>query len=270
MRRALVCFVLLSSVSAFAQSTCRELVPKLMDASGLTRSLALLPEAMREMTEAQLDREGSMPVDTKRALEDVMTHGFDVDRITRNTTSKMLSSCDASAYAAVLADMQSPLGQKMVQLQLDPMSSPEATTRMRHFIAAFAMQSPRESRLNLIHDLMDTTKEAEISTDEALQVTLTMTRTAFNVSPSADQVDAFRQEMLSRIRDVMVARYYYIYRSCTDDELQQITVMEATKPVQRFNQDVAKALLFAFSEETTDLAGKLKKIVNDEKVKHGE
>jgi hypothetical protein len=271
MRRSLlVLSVVLACLPAFAEPTCDELVPKIMDASGLNQQLALIPEAMRQMAEAQLDREGSMQVDTKHALQNAMVQAFDVDRISRNVRTKLVASCQAAPYAAVLTDMQSPLAQKMLQMEVEPFSSPEATKRMQRYIASFPMQSPRESRMTLIHKLLDVTKEAELSTDEALQVTVTMTETAFHVSPSKDQLAQARAEMLSRIQEVLVARMYYIYRTASDEELQQYTAMQATPAAQRLDRDAAKALLYAFTQEATGLAVKLKTIVGDAKVAHGE
>lgn len=270
MRRILLLLPLLACLPALAQTTCQELVPKIMEASGLNRQLAMVPEAMRQVSETQMDREGAMPVDAKRELQSILLHAFDVDRISGNVRAKLVASCEPKAYAAILADMQTPLALKMKQLELEPMSSPEAIQRLQRYIASFPMQSPRESRMNLVYKLMDTTKEAETSTDEALQVTVLMTETAFNVRPSKEQIEETRAEMLSRIRDVETARTYYIYREASDQELQQYTTMLATPEAQELNRDTAKALLFAFTQEATGLANQVKKVVTEARLKHGE
>lgn len=271
MRRSLLLvFLLLACLPAFAQTTCQELVPKIMDASGLSRQLAMVPEVMRQLSATQLDREGAMPVDAKRELQSMMLHAFDVDRLTEDVRTKLVASCEPKAYAAVLADMQTPLALKMRAMEFEPLSSQESIAHMQRYIASFPMQSPRESRMNLVYKLMDTIKEPETSTDEALQVILVMTRTAFNVSPSKEQLAETRAEMLGRIRDVTTARTFYIYRTATDDELQQYIAMLATPQAQRLNRDTDKAQLFAFTEEATGLANQLKKVVTEARLKHGE
>ena len=199
-----------------------------------------------------------------------MLKAFDVDRLTTTMRAKLVASCHADAYAAVLAEMQTPLALKMRELEFEPLSSPETIKSMQRYIASFPMQSPRESRMNLIYKFMDTTREAETSTDEALQVVVVMTHTAFRTSPSKEQLAEARAEMLSRIREITKARTYYIYRTASDEELQQYTTMLATPAAQQLNHDVEKALVFAFTQEATDLAEQIKKVATEEKVKHGE
>ena len=267
-RNLLLLLPLLACVPALAQTTCQELVPKIMDASGLNQQLAAVPTIMRETTSSAFDREGSMPVDAKRELESLMDNAFDIHRVSTNISTKLVASCEPKAYAAVLSDLQSPLAQKMVQLELEPLSSPEAAKRLQHYVASFPMQSPRESRMDLIYKMMDATKEAETETDEVIQLTLTMTRTAFNYSPSQNEIDTVRQQTLEKMRDITAARMYYLFRSASDQELQQLIAMQSKPETQKINRDAANAMLYAFQQEAVDLGGKMKKVVHDERVKH--
>jgi len=269
MRRIVLLFLTFVSPSAVAQPTCDELVPKLMDVGGINQALAALPEGMRVVTSAQLEEPGSMPVEMKRELESVMLHAFNMERLTRNVKTKLAESCDAATFAAVLDQMQSPLGQKMLQLEIRQVSSPEEGKRMQRYIASFPMQSPRETRMRLIRRLMDATKAAETFNDQVVNITSLMLETGLNSAPSKEQLAAFRAELLPRVQQFMEAQMYYIYRSVSDEELEQYIAIQSSKPEQRFTNDEAKALLYAFSEETVELATKIRKVALEQKAKHG-
>lgn len=268
MRRYLLLLLLLACLPALAQTRCQELVPKIMEASGINQELTSVPTIMREMSSSAFDREGSMPADAKHELEALLDHAFDADRISRNIRTKLVADCEPKAYAEVLTDIQTPLAQKMLQLELEPLSSPEEAKHLQRYIASFPMQSPRESRMNLIYKLMDTTKAVETETDEVIQLTLIITRTGFNWSPTQNEIDNARQETRARLREVTVARLFYLYRTASDQELEDLIAMQAKPVTQKINRDLDNAELYAFSQEAVGLGAQMKKVVHDERVKH--
>lgn len=272
MRKIVLLTVLLLAVpfTVSAQSTCTELVPKVMDATGMTEGIADFPTMIQAVLADQMDRESSMLVDAKRAFESSVKNSFDVPRVTRNTKAKLMASCDATLYAAALQQMQSPLAQKMTQLELLPDTNPEERRRMQRYVASFAMQSPRESRMALIRRLIAAEDAAETYANNSVQLRIITDEAVTNTKVTKEQAAQLRAEALPGAQQMLEAKMYYIYRSVPDEELAQYIVLASTKEQKRITHDTDNALLFAASHEFASLGAQLRKIVLDMKAEHGE
>jgi hypothetical protein len=251
-------------LTAAAQSKCDELVPKLMEISGINGSFANMSASAQSLTEALFDREGSMPAKAKHAFEDVVAKGLNGERMGNNVESRLKSSCDAALYNTALEQMQSPLGQKMLQMEIAIAATPEAAKRMQRFVGSFSMQSPRESRMALIRDLMVATKVVDFFADNNLAVSTEMLK-AVKAAPTQEQVAELRGELVPKVQEFTEAEMYYAYRSASDEDLKQYAEMQSSKAGQRFNQDVAKAFLYATKIEAADLGTKLAKVVAEQR-----
>lgn len=268
MRRLLLfAAALLLASPLFAQQTCAELVPKIMEASGLNASLDTMPDAMRQATQNFSTREGNIDVAKKRAFEDILLHSFDKDRMAKNIHAKLLASCDPVAYSTALEQMESPLGRKFKAMELQPHSTPEEGVKMQRFVASFPMQSPREARLRLIQNLMDTTGLVNKYATLSLTVSSEMAR-IIRTAPTSQQMEMAREQLIPMIQQATEAETYYTYRSASDQELQQYIAMQASKNHQRLGEDVYKALLAAVVIEADDMAHNLKARVVDAKAMH--
>jgi len=155
----------------------------------------------------------------------------------------------------------------MLQREMQPLSSPEEVKRMQRYLMSFPMQSPRESRLALIRRLMETTKVAESSTDQAVSISAASVQAISNVTPSKEQIADVRNDILPRLQELLEAKMYYTYRTATDEEMEQYIVMQASKPQQRFTQDEEKALIYAMTQEAVDLGVKLRKVALEQRAK---
>lgn len=267
MRRILLPLLLLISVAAVAQTTCDELVPKLMEVTGTNQALAVTPAIMQGAAAVLLNKEGSMRVDTKHALQAVLSNGLNVERLSKNIQRKLMSSCDPSLYAASLEKLQSPLGQKMREMELRPISSPEEGKRMQRYLSTWEMQSPRDSRMQVIRRLLRTTGATDTYVDQIMEIRTVMLEAGLQTYLPKEQLAVFRQELMPRVQEAMEAQMYYLYRGATDEELEQYITLQATKPMQRLTQDEARALLYGFSQEMVEFATKVRKVVLDQKAK---
>jgi len=203
-----------------------------------------------------------MPLEAKREIRDVLVHYVNVDRMTSNVKAKLRSSCDAAAYGEVLSQMQSPLGQKMLKMELGV--DPE---RMKRFAASFSMQSPRESRMRLIRALVSETKAVDTWADDEMIVMAHLLEAVRPEGVTKDQLSELREQFISHAQPYAEAIAYYIYRPASDEELEQYASMQDTKAYKRFNGDMAKAFAYSTSVEAGDLEVKLKKVVSEIRAK---
>jgi len=241
-----------------------------MDAGGMTQAIDGFPTMIQAVLADQMDREGSMLVDVKRAFESSVKNSFNAPRVTRNTTARLMATCDATLYATALQQMQSPLAQKMTQLELLPDTNPEERRRMQRYVASFAMQSPRESRMALIRRLIDAKDAAETYANNSVQLGIITDEAVTNTKVTKEQAAQLRSAALPGVQQMLEAQMFYIYRSVPDEELAQYIALASTKEQKRITRDTDNALLFAASQEFASLGAQLRKIVLDMKTEHGE
>jgi hypothetical protein len=236
-----------------AAPAAREAAPSLgatadevLEMSGVKSQLALTPNKIA----GGFKPRGSLNAEDAATLEQILARNFDADRLYGQIRAEFKRRVDGKKLPEVALWMRSPLGQKIIALEMAAAGETDAAQRMSAF-APGGRGGPPPARVALM-ERIDWTAGV---TDGALESTLAVARAmamAINRALPPDerqttaqvelQIQQLRGQSRAKLAQATITYMLYQYRSLDDDELQQYGDFLASDAGHWYTATMSKAM----------------------------
>lgn len=248
-------FVILAFLSFQVQADSNEkLAEQIVMRSGLSEMIGQFPSMLKEGIRQGAEQSGGnkkMVMQINQIIDQAFIVKDAVDEV-RNDLSKQLSE---NELKSVLEWLQSPLGQKISQMEVAAMS-PESYQAMESQLMELQKKYRGSERERLFEDFDKSTNatEASLETAIAVQLTLASAMAASSNNPQMpsyeylkENIEANRFMMRGVIGQQVYSNYLYTYQKLTDDELKAYVAFTSSPAGTRFstviNESVKNVLL---------------------------
>jgi Domain of unknown function (DUF4124) len=217
-----------------------------LEMSGVKPQLALAPVKIA----GEFKPRGSLNAEDATALEQILARNFAADRLYAQIRSEFKRRADGKKLPEVALWMRSPLGQKIIALEVAAGVETDAAQRMIAF-APGGRGGPSPARVALM-ERIDWTAGV---TDGALESTLAVARAmamAINRALPPDerqttaqierQIQQLRGQSRAKLAQATITYMLYQYRSLEDDELQQYADFLAGDAGRWYTATMSKAM----------------------------
>ena len=257
MRPSCILFVLFFASTGFAQ-TCVELVPKLMETSGMNRSLMSTTETFKDRITDRED-EGSMLVQDRQKLLKALNGSFDALRINDIVRQGLIAKCDSKSTAEAIRQLQSSLAQRMLKLEAD-VETPENSARMRRYVRAMSLQTPHTSRVKLVDGVLDATGYADLLADAVMDISVEMLSAPTTTRPPKGEIDQMKAKMRAQTLHNVESAMMFVYKNASDEELTEYVALLHSPELKSFFKQSNELYLSAIKSEAASIAAQLRKI----------
>jgi hypothetical protein len=219
---------------------------EVLEMSGVKPQLALAPVKIA----AEFKPRGSLNAEDAAALEQILARNFAADRLYSQIRTEFQRRVDGKKLPEVALWMRTPLGQKIIALEVAAGVETDAAQRMIAF-APGGRGGPSPARVALM-ERMDWTAGV---TDGALESTLAVARAmamAINRALPPDerqttaqierQIQQLRSQNRAKLAQATITYMLYQYRSLEDDELQQYADFLASDAGRWYTATMSKAM----------------------------
>lgn len=210
-------------------------------------------------TFVELARSGLAPEDISefRALVTQMSRPETFERALKAT---LVENYSPELFPIVLEQLRSPLSLRMIKLLVDnARPDPKALTA---FVEGLRTAPPSVSRVSLIRRVSSALGADSLAVDIGATI---MRTAAYSMNEAAaprkyatedqirDSVEAFRLKYAVSIADATVSQGLYIFRSASDQELQEYLALLESDALSWFNHTVTLGTLYGYQLVTLDL-----------------
>jgi hypothetical protein len=260
MRRSCILFVVFFASMGFAQ-TCVELIPKLMETSGLNRSLRSTTETFKEHITDRQDQ-GSMLLEDRQKLLKALDESFDVSRINNSVKQGLLAKCDAKSATEAIRQLQSPLAQRMLKMEADA-EIPENSLKMDRYIRAMYLQTPHTNRVKLVDGVLDANGYADLLANAVMDITIEMRFAPATTRPPKGQIEQMKATIRAHTLHDVESAMMFIYRSATDEDLKEYVALLHSPELKSFFKQTNELYVSALQSEASSFAAQLRKIESE-------
>jgi hypothetical protein len=233
-------------------------VNDLMERSGLNKQLRYYPEILLTNM-AQVHRQKPQFSNRDyRALSLMVAKAFNADRMIDTVRNHIHTRLTVSDVQAVLAWLNTPLGQRITRLE-EEASSPEALSERRRAAGAAEEPPDRVERIRRLDRAVRAT-DAAAGSAQNLQVAMLMAMTAAmnpDLRPTFDAVVAEARRRSEQVRPVLEKRAFEqlqsIYRPLTNEEIDQYILFAESESGKRYHAVVLPAVQEATLNASRDL-----------------
>jgi hypothetical protein len=205
-----------------------EVIAQIVAASGMDELLEQLPG----IVSMGFDQQPPPPVEQEAfyRLKATMLQSFDPANTKPALVRFIEKRYDAQRYAEVAAMLDSPLSKKMTALGLQA-STPEAMQEMMQFANSMLSQ-PSPQRLALVERLDKAQQSTESMVDIQMMMPSAMMKNMNRIVPADKKIAddeivqmlaQMREQSLPQARQFIQLNTVYMYRSVSDDELEEYT-----------------------------------------------
>jgi hypothetical protein len=260
MRRLLFLLLLCLAAPLVAQDQCEKLTHETLQAYGCLDALKNYPSQLQAQLSAQIGHDQSMNAAEKARFTDAIMKNISAERLAKNVETSMSTGCNPLDLTTVLADVKTPLVQKMRGFEA-VLNTKEGAEQLRTYLASPAAQSATEKRKKLIGDLI----AASDSTDALVETIIATSRGMMEgmgaPSPTAEQVAQMKQRVQGQADSQMQSTMLAVYRDATDDELEKYVSLQQSAPMKSFNQAFGKAVAKGMGMEAHAMGVVLKQLL---------
>lgn len=262
MRKLLFPAILFITSTCVAQPSCGQMVHQALEAYGCLDSLKSFPAQMRSQAEAQMARDHSVKTEDKAAFVSAMVESVDVNRLIKNVESDMSVSCNSAEMKTALAQIRTPLVQKMRGLEAIS-SSPEQAGKIEQTLQLPEVQSPTPKRAALIKRLVEVTGADSIAVDAAITTSQSLLKGMGAPAPDRGQVAMMTSQIKDTAYQQLNQMMLVVYHDATDEELEKYVTLLDTKSFRDFNRSFGKAMVRSFGEESRQAGAALRKLYEE-------
>lgn len=228
------------------------LVAEVLEASGDRQGLALAVKDLAAMVTGAL-----AGMADAGDIERLVTQSFDAERMYRLLAAGIDREFDAERLSGLLTWFRTPLGRRIVRLEV------EAAGASEDEVAAFAGRSaaapPEVARAPLLERLDAAALGTEMTIDMLLAVYRGIERAAAPPAPAAprppgDGAAAVPRELLDAAHARVIAQSRFAYRALTDDELAAYVAFLEQDAGRWFGGVMRRALSAAIETVSEDAA----------------
>ena len=239
--------VLLMFSAAPGASNREVLLDELYEQAGLEQQLRWIKASMA----LDYSRYG-LPVEVLDAFNLVIKVRYGTDYFRRSMMGSLAQSLTVEELLALVEWYNSPLGQKILQLETIANNPINAHRVEKYIDERLAKQLPRSSRATLINELMVTMDVVEHSTELAATAAAGAHRLLREIMPGAlsnntpDSPQALKAREKPTIRrgiqKKMKGILFYTYRSLSDQEIERYLAFTRTSAMQNFQRGQVQAI----------------------------
>lgn len=210
---------------------CKELVDRLLEATGIKVGLQRFNKDFLDSFRAGFRRVGQ---GERAEILGVMQREFDVSVLDAGVRRGLLNRCDSQTYAAVFEALETPLVARMIRIEMESVR-PEKGGEMRSYIASLRSNPPPPQRVALMQRLDRKLGGWDYVIDLSVDIPLTLASELTGQTPTQAQFDALRDRVAPQMRQDFLFLSLAMYRSVSDEDLQQYADLWASEPLREFN-----------------------------------
>ncbi len=248
----------LSILPAAQAQRCEELVPDAMNFSGLDHTIATLPQRFRDQLWNELDLD-TMELGRKERATQAFAAAFNSERMRSSVERDMIANCDPQLMSDYLKGLQTAIASKMMAMEADA-DTPEGRQQIEHYVNVMRLQSPRESRVKLVDQLIEAQGVSEFLAEATVGMDLELRLAMMMMPAKKGELEEATAVARARTQKATELAMLYTYRNATDDELRDYIAVYNSEPFYAFVTTSNKALVKAVRAEARGLAIDLKKI----------
>jgi hypothetical protein len=204
---------------------CQELVSQLMEASGANAAFSIISPEFIAAAHANAAR-GLGPQERADLLE-IIQRNLDGSVLAAEVHQGLLNRCEPANYVAALEVFRGPLAAQMVKLE----AGSGGSTRT-------GQDSPPASqeRIGLIRRLDRAQGTSQFLIELGTVVVGTTAATLAGDAPRRADMDSMRAQMAQQMRPMLLSAYLAIYRSVSNEDLEQyVSTWETHQSLRRWD-----------------------------------
>jgi hypothetical protein len=226
------------------------LLDALFRESGLEACVGFSPEAVEALIEAE--REG-MEAEAFGLFAGAMRAGLDRDAMRADARAGLARVLDADSAAAALEWLRTPLGRRMVAMEVAAAEADEEEAA--DYVAATDFSTPQgERRFTLAVDFLETIGSAGLFVNLTMEMLEAMLRALMLASGEDDEdalfevLDALQAQLSENARALALVSTLHAYREASLDDLEAYLAFLRTDLGQWYVYATSEAASEAFSE----------------------
>ncbi len=234
-----------------------DLIPELMERSGLNEQIELLPEAMAQgLAQGGVGSEIELTPEDVAKLQRAVRRSYSPGVMKAVVTAHLRKHLDTSDAESVLGWFNSPLGRKITALEIES-SKPEAQAELEKFAANFAQHNIPKEKVALIRKLESALNAIDSATDIALNMAKVGAAAALAASSRDDlsslphvmsQVEKARPAIRDQLKQLILVSMLHTYHTLTLEEINQYLEYAQTESGSAFNRVGLEGLKKAFND----------------------
>ena len=260
MHRLLCLLILLLTAPAFAQDDCQKLTHETLAAYGGLESLKNYPTQLQAQLNAQAGHDTSMSASERARFSETVMKNISADRLIKHVETSISTNCDVQQMRAVLADIKSPLVQKMRGLESVP-NTPEGAEKLRQYLATPEAKNYPEKRKQLINEMVATSDSTEALVDTIIETSRGMLEGMGAPTATPEQVAEMRKRITAQADQQMKETMLAIYRTASDDDLEAYVAMQKRPEFHAYNVAFMKAVASGMGIEARTTGTALKALL---------
>lgn len=241
------------------------LVDEVLALSGINAQMDQYPDLIQQ---SLIQYQGQMDPALFASLSQLVVEGHDPEDLKASVRQYFIDNYDKESLQAIKAQLESPLGRKMAELEAQAMT-PEAIEQIQGYVQELQTTRPPETRMELIEDLDVATKNTDNSVDMIMGL-MRATTEVFGSELFPEQLarDTFLDSAITALRpqvepSVMFSgRLFmlYTYRTTTDEELTEYLESWGTEAGLWYTGVASGAVLSAVTDANERVTAKLAEV----------
>ncbi len=261
MRRFLYLLVVLFAIPVLAQDECQKLAHEVLDYYGGLDSLKNYPTQLQAQLNAQAGHDTSMSESEKARFSETVMKNISAERLTKHVENSISNNCDPKQMRAVLADVKTPLVQKMRLMESAP-NTPEGAEKLREYLASPEARNYSPKRKQLIDEMVAVSDSTEALVDTIIETSRGMLEGMGAPEATPEQVEEMRKRITANADQQMKETMLAIYRTASDDDLAAYIAMQKRPEFHAYNVAFMKAVASGMGIEARTTGAALKVLLN--------
>jgi hypothetical protein len=192
----------------------------------------------------------------------IMQQAFDADALDLEVQRSMKSHCDPKIFAAAVAQLRAPLPTR-IRIFEDTFNRSHSQVAVNRYAGSLQQHPPSQQREALIEALEKTVHQANITADINAQVMLALYMGLSGQATNDAQFGTIRDQLLPSVQRGTRIEFLMIYRSVSDQDLDQYIMLLRTPELQRFQTIYKSGLQNAVVRRSEVLAAMIKQHLDE-------
>ena len=262
MRRflSLTLVVLATPLFLLAQDECQKLTHEVLDYYGGLDSLKNYPTQLQAQLNAQAGHDTSMSESEKARFSETVMKNISAERLIKYVETSISTNCNVQQMRAVLADIKTPLVQKMRIMESLP-NTPEGAEKLRQYLATPEAKNYPEKRKQLINQMVAASDSTNALVDTIIETSRGMLEGMGAPAATPEQIADMRTRITANADAQMKETMLAIYRTASDDELAAYIAMQKRPEFHAYNVAFMKAVASGMGIEARTTGTALKALL---------
>jgi hypothetical protein len=240
--------------AAKTRGECSQIVEQAFQVAGVREGIAALSAELQSGLEAQVPKGISRKA--WRGMLEAVRAAFSPEKLGYRIEQEFVDSCDSAMLEQVIGGLTTPLGAKMVGMEVFA-ASPEGRRQLSEYANALAQHPPAKERLILMQR-MDDSSGASAFTADILMAFMQGITAADGGLTEQDSREVTHSSQ--SIRKTSLTSSLFEYRGASDQEIAQYIELNETPVFKKFNASLKKAFLDSVGEQSREAGLEITKL----------